>query len=368
MAEIIISDRADNEYETSLRVEAVDENGSFLSGGGFRFMDTSFGNSSVRAMAACGIGTPVHNRRGGYVRQIFDFMFAKAAEFGAVVSVLHPFSFGYYNMFGYEKVSDHLILRFPTRMIDFVPRRCTLTQLTDETQIDDLISIYKEFSISRNLLIARRNGNLFRGRNTYICYEDGKPAAYITYKTENHFIVNHMGNSLLTVEELAYTSPSSLRELFSFLRMFEGEMDEIEISNCAMCPEVEFMLRHYTHTSYRLVPDIMARVLDTEAMLRANDYPETPGSFTVKVNDRLERVNGVFRVDYGAGDCDVKRLSDSADANLELSVRAFTRLIYGYDGADMRSASYMDGVKLNQGCTDFFRAFPKKPCGVFEHF
>ena len=157
-----------------------------------------------------------------------------------------------------------------------------------------------------------------------------------------------------------------LREIFSFLRMFEGEFDEIELANIAPCPEVELLLRHYTHTSYKLLPDIMAKTLDTEKLLVANSYPIKEGEFTVKVEDTMPSVGGTFKVAYGGGECAVKRVESEAD--LTLTADAFTRLIYGYDGVGADAAKYMDGVMINGRAEDFFLAFPKRPCGAFEHF
>ena len=148
--------------------------------------------------------------------------------------------------------------------------------------------------------------------------------------------------------------------------MFEGEFDDITLENVAMCPEVELLLRHYTHTSYTAVPDIMAKTLDTEKMLLAADYPNKEGEFTVKVVDNMPSVAGTFKVSYGGGDCKVERVEAAPDLILEAP--AFTRLIYGYDGVSAEIAKYMDGVEISGNADDFFLAFPKKPCGVYEHF
>ena len=360
MSEIVILDRKDNESNTKLAVGAVNESGEELSKGTFTYLDTSYSNTKIKTMLAGGIAN---------VRKMFDFMHAEAVKEHVAVALLHPFSFSYYRMFGYEKVSDHLIVRFPTRLIDFVPRRCNFVPF-DESKLGDLLSVYEKFSGGRNLLLPRYSLRHYMSdkRSTYVCYEAGEAVAYIIYSSSKKMIVNHLGEGLLTVHELAYTSPSALREIFSFLRMFEGEFDDIEFANVAMCPEVELLLRHYTHTSYTRVPDIMARVINTEKLLSAKTYPEREGTFTVKVDDILPTAAGVYKVCYSGGESNVTRLDDNADADITLSSGAFTRLVYGYDGVDDNAAAYMDGVKINRNCEDFFRAFPKAPCGAFEHF
>ena len=367
MADIVTTERFDYEHYSSLRVAAVDENGTQLSKGVFKYVTSGFGKGSVKTMIAGGINTPVHYRRGGNIRKMFDTMHGEAVKEGAAVALLHPFSFSYYRKFGYEKVCDHVIVRFPTRMIDFVPRGCNLVPY-DESRLSDLIEIYNKFSRGRNVLIKRFDDRYYKkpDKLIYIYYKDGEPSAYIVYSAKNEFIVNHMGNGLLTVHEMCYTSPEGLRELFSFLRMFEGEYDEIELANIALCPEVELILRHYTHTSYTLVPDVMAKTLDTEKMLLMADYPKNEGGFTVRVEDVMPSVAGNFKVSYGGGDCKVERTDGAPD--LTLTAPAFTRLIYGYDGASAYTARYMEGIEINGDADGFFLAFPKKPCGIFEHF
>ncbi len=367
MTEIMITERNESDFMTDMRVAAVKSDGTVCSTGVFRYLRSSFGKSEITAMTAGGIATPVHFRRGGNVRKMFETMHCTAADEGAAVALLHPFSFSYYRQFGYEKVSDHVIVRFPTSKLDFVPRRCLLVPY-DESKLADVLTVYNRFASGRNLLFHRFDGRYYQDPNKqiYVFYQDGVPTAYLTFSAKKELIVNHMGNGVVTVHEMCYTSPDGLREIFSFLRMFEGEYDEIELANIAPCPEAELLLRHYTHTTYRTVPDIMARVLNTEKMLLAAEYPQHEGRFTVQVEDTLPSVRGTFCVAYGGGKVSVTKTDACPD--LTLTAPAFTRLIYGYDGASAAVASYMDGVQILGNAEDFFRAFPKKPCGVFEHF
>ncbi len=367
MAEIVIRERTETAGSTVLTLAAIDACGTALSQGRMTYTQSSFGKGTVKTMLAGGVATPVHYRRGGNVRKMFEFMHAHAIEEGAAVALLHPFSFPYYNMFGYEKISDHLIVRFPTRCLDFVPRRCLFVPY-DESMLDDLITVYGNFARGRHALLQRFDDTHYRDeqRQIYLLYQDGEPTAYVIFSGEQRFIVNHMGDSLLTVHEMCYTSPEALREIFSFLRMFEGEYDDVEFSNLAPCPEADLLLRHYMHTSYTVVSDVMAKTLDTEAMLLAADYPNREGGFTVRVEDELPSVAGTFRVCYGGGDCKVERVD--AEPDLVLSAPIFTRLIYGYDGMNAEQAKYANGVRIIGSAENFFQAFPKKPCGVFEHF
>ena len=376
MAEIVITDRNDFEHFSKIRTIARDENGECLSCAWSTYTRSSFGNEMLNTVCTGGVSTPVENRRGGNVRRIFDYIHTFAAEEeDCAVSLLHPFSFAYYRKFGYEKVSDTTIVEFPTRYIDFVARRCKFVQY-DDSKLNDMLYIYREFAKSRNLLLQRFDNTFYNTKSNspnetkhcYICYDDnGNPMAYIVYTIYKELYVNHYINTWLTVNEMAYTSAEALREIFSFLRMYEGECDMIRLTDLSIYSEVELLLKNYTHTSYKSVPDLMARVLNTEKMLNAQAYPIREGEFTVKIVDVMPSVAGTFKVSFGAGEHTVKRV-DTAAPDLTLEVGTFARLIYGYDGLTQERAKYLDGIDIHNNCEDFFRAFPKKPCGAFEHF
>ena len=352
-----------------LRVAAKDVDGTVLSKGKFTLTHSSYGETNIKTLLAGGIATPVEYRRGGNVRKIFDYMHSFAAEVGAAVALLHPFSFSYYRKFAYERVADHVIARFQTRMLDFAERKCEFVRY-DSSKLSDVQKIYREFAKGRNLLLPRNDEKRYTkdGWETYIYYEGTEPAAYVVFSTSKKMAVNNYTETLLSVRELAYTSPAALGKIFSFLRMFEGEFDEIEIYDVSLCPEVDMMLKHYTHTSYTVVPDISARVLNTEKLLSSNTYPKREGEFTVKIVDKLPSTEGIYRVSYGGGDCRVTRLCENASVDAVLTAPAFVQLVYGYHSLDARNAKYIDGFEICSDCEELFRAFPKKPCGIFEHF
>ena len=369
MANIVIKSRTPFLCGEVLSVAAEDENGAKLSSGVFTFTETSYGKGKIKTMLAGGIETPVENRRGGNVRAMLEKMHMTGEKEGAAVALLHPFSFSFYRKFGYERVADHVVIGVPVLSLDFVPRRSRFVPY-DEAKLSDMIKIYEKFCRKRNLLLPRYDGSHYTGggKQAYIYYEDGEPAAYIVVTGRKTLYVNNYVNTALSVNELCYTSPSALKEVFSFLRMFEGEYDRIEFYDGSLCVEVDMTLREYAKADYKIIPDMQARALNTEKMLSSADYHEKEGGFTVRVNDSLPTVNGVFRVEYGGGDCKVTRLDDDADAGIALPVTVFTQIIYGYGGYNERNVIYADGVTVSGDCADLFRAFPPRPCGVFEHF
>ena len=366
MTETVIKSRTPFECGQILDV-AVTEGGRELCSGVFTLTEAQYGENRIKVMLAGGVGTPVEHRRGGHVREMFASMHALGKSEGAVLSVLHPFSFSFYRKFGYERVADHLIAEFPTRCLDFVPRQCRLVPY-DETRLCDMISVYERFSRGRCLLLPRYDGRYYTGggKQAYIYYEGGEPAAYVVVSGSKTLDVNHYTNTVLTVHELAYTSPGSLEKIFSFLYMFEGEYDRIRMTDLSLCREADMMLRHHMHTEYRLVPDLAARVLDTQKLLEAHEYPRRPGRFTLRVDDDEKLAGGTFCVEYGNGECFAARVKDECE--IALSPGALARIALGYGENDAQSAGYLPGVSVYNDCADLFRAFPCVPTGIFEHF
>ena len=312
--EVVIKNSVPSSYGTALPV-AVRDGEKELSTGIFTLTETQYGDKKIKTLLCGGIETPVVNRRGGCVREMIGKMHEYAAENGCVLGLLHPFSFAFYRKFGYERVSDHIIAGFPTSAIDFVPRQCLLVPYDDE-KLPDMLKTYNEFSRGRNLLLPRTDNSFDTGggRQTYIYSGGGEPAGYVVLSGTKSLYVNHYTDTVLTVKELAYTSPDALRAIFSFLRMFEGEYDRIELYDCNLYREAEMMLKHGMHTDYKIIPDVMGRVLNTKKLLLAHAYPDEPGEFTVCVKDALPTVNGTYHVSYGGG-CEVKETEKEPDGN-----------------------------------------------------
>ena len=351
-----------------------------VSWGGVSSAEVNLNGTVLPAARLGGVGTEPEYRRLGLVRKYFAEAWNYINEENIPVSFLHPFSFAYYRKMGYERVSDHRILEFPMSALDFVPRYADLVRCVAPQRAEDIAEVYNRFAEGRNIMFRRTPETAYMGAGNpdaevYLLYgENGKAEGYMVLAREQYYYVNRMASVNLHVRELCFTSPEALLKLLGFLRMYEGQMDSIKVHNCAMSPELETTLRHYTHTKITVIPDIMARIHDVEAVLKAVKYPDTPGCFTVRVREPAgtghdpAKTDGCWRVAYGKGTASVERLDPDALCDLDCDICAFTRLVFGFDSIGVETARYLPGTKVNTSCEDFFRAFPNRPCGLFEHF
>ncbi len=326
----------------------------------------------VPTLCIGGVGSAPEYRRGGNVRKIFDYAFEKSAGEPWAVAMLHPFSFNYYRKFGFERVCDHRIVTVPITALSHLPRFSDFRPMT-ESDIPTVLALYERFSEPRNCTLTRTEA-AFRGESApgasffYAWRKDGVPKAYLKLSTRKKMLTNHMGEGVLTVHEIAFDGPEALYAALGFLRMYEGELETVVFENIAHIPEIGYALTEYIAEKIEVVPDIAARVLDTKAVLCASTYPQKAGRFTVRVDDILEKVRGTFRVDYENGQAEVRRLEDGAAYDLRADAAAFTRLVYGAESMNAALAAYVPGVTLCSDAEDFFRAFPERARGVFEHF
>lgn len=340
--------------------------------------DTMYNGEFIKTMAWGGVRTPPQYRRNGCVRKTFEEILPRASEFGAAVSLLHPFSFSYYRKMGYERVADIIEAKFPITALDFLPRFPDLVPY-DDSMLDKFLVFFEKFAKNRNTMMYRTSGKFFDGKTdlffrsgimmTYVLMRNDEIQGYVVYSPKKHFNgFNKMESDELLVYELGFLDKQALIDILGFLRMYDGELETVTLHNIAPIPEVDYVLRHYMHTKYRIVPDISARILDTKTMLEKCKYPCQDGSFTVKINDYLPNVAGVYNVEYGNNGCKVKQLDDTSDCNIEISAASMVQIMYGYNHIDKDTLCYADGVKINKNAEDFFRAFPKKINGAYEFF
>ncbi len=357
---------------TSIHYQQLTEDGREMSHAYIGTCMTRYQDKWVPAMTVGGVGTLPEYRRRGCVRKMLEDLLPRAREYGWYFSMMHPFSFSYYRKFGYERISDKILVDMPMAALDFVPRYSELVPLEEAHAEEDILRVFDAFSENRNLTFARSSVGNFRkdGCQTYLYYnEAGDCDGYVMVEADNYYDgINRMISVNLVVHEIVYRNKAALLHLLGFLRMYEGELKTIHFRDIGMTPEVDLCLKHFMDTRYDIHPDIGVRILDTEALLLANVYPAAHGVFTLRVEDTLDSVRGTYRVEYAGGKCAVERRSDTAKADLTVGPTALAKFLFGTHAFTPNTAVYLDDVKVEGDAADFFRAFPKRVNGLYEHF
>ena len=363
-----------------LHIQAQTESGGHMSSGVMIFRNVHFAGKEIPCVGIGAVNTDPEYRRGGLVREIFAEMATECDRREIPLTVLHPFSFAYYRGFGFERVADHRVLEFPITALNFVPRYPNLTRCMGDTHSQELCEVYNSFAKGGRHLMFKRDPDHFPTndpkKKVYLSRDEkGRPDGYIILEIENYFSVNRMVSVNLHVHELIALTDQAMDKLFGFIRMFEGEMETVKLENISMIPEVELRLRHYMHTSLSILPDIMVRINDVKSFFETIPYPAEAGCFTFKTAEPPrspwsgEKTNGVWRVTYAGGKAIVEKLpDDTEDYDFYADIASLAQLVFGYDSYGYDFARHTPGTRWLNPASDFFRAFPRRPAGIFEHF
>ena len=109
-------------------VSVLDDGGVTLSWGKVRTVETRYDRAWLKTLVFGGVGTKVEYRRRGCVRFLLDTVMEKQPEEGWALAMLHPFSFAYYQQFGFERIADHRVLEIPISALNFVERASRLRE------------------------------------------------------------------------------------------------------------------------------------------------------------------------------------------------------------------------------------------------
>ncbi len=350
---LTITPKRKNEYVSTYRYRQIDEvSGECVSTALICIRDTRFAGGFIPTMTVADVSTVPEYRNRGLVREMLETAHRKAREYGAYMALLHPFSFDFYRKFGYERISDTVSATYPITVFDKFQENTTLVPL-EEKYYEDLIALFRDFSKKRNLMFDRYNISSFLRKKeemiVFVCRET--LCGYISIKKDT-------AQKSITVSEMAFTNENALTSLLSRLKSYKDSFDTVCFSDLEPIPELYSLLDSGKLESRG---DLAARILDTEGLLRAGEYPTEPGEFTICVMDTLPDVAGVFRVTYKNKKGSVERLTNSDEADVTAEAPALLRRIYGCDES-------LEGLTFHKEAPDFLRAFPKRINGLFEHF
>ena len=366
-----------NAEETEF-VESVDNFGAFINEGktlisqlecGFR--ENYYGKKTIKCAAIGGVASKPEYRRMGGVRKLFNDVFRYAYDNGAAVSILYPFSIGYYRLFGYETVLRCISAECSFKTFEKIERYNDVTLATEENK-DILIEIYKALAPKYNMMFARPNGESF-------CFTPYKNCCY-TYFLNDEAHMGYITFTLdrtkrkVTVNELLFDDKCALLRLLGFIKVFDGNYDFVLFNKLPVSsPVFEVIADENRLVKRSYLYEGQARIINMQKVLEANVYPKERGIFSIKINDdQIPENNGIYTVDYQDGKANI--LKDFAKfPDLEMDINTASRIILGREGLTSDELVYLDSVVLDDpltetGCEAFLKAFSKKTTMFYDIF
>lgn len=330
------------------------------------FMPLIYCGKPIVCAAVGGVASKPEYRRLGGVRETFNGVFENALNNGALVSILHPFSIGYYRKFGYETIFRYLNAHCSFKAFEKIERFTDVTLATKEhTEI--IGEIYGNVAQKSNMMFERKNGRGF-------CLEPYKECKYIYFVNDGDskgyiYILPDRSTRTINVEEIVFSDKTALIKLLGFLRTYDGNYDFVNINKLpSNTPVLGLLSDENMLIKRKLLYGGSGRILDIEGILNATVYPEEKGEFSVKITDaRIEKNNGIYCVRYENGKGSVLK-TERGNYDIALDAPAAARLILAREGLTADEIAYIPNVEINGDCADFLRAFPKKTTFFYDGF
>lgn len=361
-----------NSEETTFE-ENVDNFGAFIDDGKTLISQLECGfkhnfycGKKIGCAAIGGVASKPEYRRMGGVRAVFNTVLQHAINKGAVVSILYPFSIEYYRKFGYETILRCVHAECSFKTFENIERFNEVT-LAREEHKEIIKSIYTEIAQKQNMLFARDNCENFcftPYKNCVFTYfvnrDDAK--GYVT------FTLNRSARTV-NVSELLFNNKTALFNLLGFIKVYDGNYDTVHFDKLPVSSPVFEIIKDENRLVKRVYTyDGAARILDVEGILKATEYPEEKGCFSIKITDlQIEENNGVFTVSYENGKCEVRK-NVSAEYDIAMDIPAASRIILGREGLTLDEISYISNVEIKTNCVGFLRVFPKKTTLFYDGF
>jgi predicted acetyltransferase len=313
----------------------------------------------VKMAGIGGVGTLPEHRRRGHVRRLLEVAFASMHEREEVFSLLYPFSFPYYRMFGYELVYSHDQYLIPPGAMDVRVRRGTIEQVLEATP--DVRAIYDGFARRRNLAMRRTdalwanhvNANPWKDQIfTYLHRdEDGAPRAYITVRAEPSG--EHAIRGL--VRDIAFDSGRALAGLLPHLPSLFPRATRFSLQLPSDVP-LELLVAEPYEIEHRRDVAIMGRVVDVRRAFEASRLPEARELILGVIDDELDWNSGAWRVRWWDGEVRCEKTTRSPQVSTD--IRALSQLLCGY--VDGGTALELGLVESSLSGAELGAIFPRK--------
>ena len=275
----------------------------------------SFGGKPIGAGEIHMVGSIPEHRGGGGVRMLMGEILRDFHTRGDALAVLIPFSCAFYRKFGFEMAGRMMRQRVAIEQLADYACKHRVTRVWQESELAPVRALWDAYAIAHDLSELRDdaawawrgNGDFGdpdflhpeRQRYTYVLWADSnKPAAYVRFSFCHEPDMPFVGE--LSVNELVWNAPQDLCAVLGFLYRMRAKVTHInfelaDVDLAAILPESD-------RVEQQIDSHVMARLLDTEQLLRLMPHPYGTSSYILEVEDAfLPEVSGRWQVTYADG-------------------------------------------------------------------
>jgi predicted acetyltransferase len=290
------------------------------------------GLGEVRAAALTNVTVSPTHRRRGLLSEMITRDLNDSAERGEAVGILIASEWPIYGRFGYGPATESATYAVDAAQIRFrQPGEGTVELVDRATLRKEGPPIYERFRAGQPGSIGRRDRwwdlalhqiaqageDAPKGWQAIYHSVDGQPEGYVRYKAKEEWD-DMRPNALLTVEELAATSPAAYHQLWQYCCSVDW-VTRVEAPDRSVDEPLPWLVADGRMIRQKARFDFMwLRVLDVAAALSARTYA-VEGRVTIEVVDPLGLAQRRYVLAGGPGGATATRTTASADLTLSVS-------------------------------------------------
>lgn len=277
----------------------------------------------IKSYALAGVATDINNRKEGIASNLIKHSLNAAYDNGYSFSFLYPFSYSYYEKFGYKQAYNKYkyTIKYNSNL------KAKRLNICDVFSDNKLVSIYSEFVQEKNGFVIR-DSNLYKKRLNELKSDEKNIICFTINEDSGYYAIDSKNSE---IEEIIYTG-----DMLSVISSIsKSQKKDITFINQYKIDNLEGIKE----------PHCMSRVISVEKIFDGAICKNV--DITIRINDDIIKHNcGVWRIKGKHGVANIKKIDGSADFIIDISL--LPPIISGIDISEDNTAKEIQSILFDK--------------------
>ncbi|MDL4841293.1 GNAT family N-acetyltransferase [Aquibacillus rhizosphaerae] len=328
-------------------------------------MELYLGNDKIEFGGIAGVATWPEYRRQGHVDKLLRHSLTEMKQKSLSLSMLHPFSIGFYRKYGWELTQYKYTYSFSPSDL---PKQNTQGCCVDVSFQDSrnlIRSLYEEMATRYSLMMKREDW----WWNNRVISTDHRVILYINQnKVPTGYLIAKMDQQVLKVDEIVYRDGDACLGLLGWVGNHDSMTNQVEM---IVQPKDEIAF-YFNNPKVKLNKSayFMTRIVDFESFIWKYPFFSTEKmNITIQLHDEIaEWNNGEWMVEIE--DNRVKQVlfnsNKKSDAKISLDIQSLAALLFNSE--DIQQLITFNRIKIEGDVEGFKRLLQPLQPALLDFF
>lgn len=270
-------------------------------------------------------------RSQGRIDRIMQQILNDCNENNILLTYLAPFSYPFYRRYGYELTFERAVYDVPAdkwpdspKTTGFVERQKWTEAKEQVTAIYNSCKKHQKGALIRDEWWLEYKFSMSKDYTFAVYYNEARQA--------EGYLVYLISEGTLKIAEWNYLSGAAFQGLNRFIASHNGSVSKIVYEHGYDGQNLQFLTTTPLE-NYRVRPEMMARVVNSEAFLRqylTDCNLETAFAIEIKEDRYASWNNGIYELSTDEGQIKIKKAATTKLPKVILTIQRFTQLFMGY--------------------------------------